>query len=114
VPREAGAVRIEVDLASDGEDVVTRVFETGEEALAWPERSETIAKQPAGSWSLSMLLQLRILGVRDRHVIPFRIGLQHLRAWRVGNREPSPAVHWIRRSSLDVPTKLQFWPVVTA
>jgi hypothetical protein len=29
---------IEVDLTSDGEALVTRVFDTGEEALAWAEQ----------------------------------------------------------------------------
>jgi hypothetical protein len=29
---------IEIDLTSDGEAVVTRVFETGEEALAWSDK----------------------------------------------------------------------------
>jgi hypothetical protein len=29
---------IEIDLTSDGEAVVTRVFETGEEALAWADK----------------------------------------------------------------------------
>jgi hypothetical protein len=29
---------IEIDLTSDGEAVVTRVFETGEEAMAWAEK----------------------------------------------------------------------------
>jgi len=29
---------IEIDLTSDGEPVVTRVFETGDEAMAWAEK----------------------------------------------------------------------------
>jgi hypothetical protein len=29
---------IEIDLTTDGEAVVTRVFETGEEALAWADK----------------------------------------------------------------------------
>ena len=29
---------VEIDLTSDGQSVVTRVFETGEEALAWAEK----------------------------------------------------------------------------
>jgi hypothetical protein len=30
---------IEIDIAYDGSPVVTRVFETGEEALAWAEKT---------------------------------------------------------------------------
>ncbi len=41
---------IEVDLASDGEDVVTRVFETGEEALAWAGKKRD--DREAAGWKL--------------------------------------------------------------
>jgi len=41
---------IEVDIARDGEPVVTRVFETGDEALAWAEKKRvTRAAQGWGS-----------------------------------------------------------------
>ena len=39
---------IEIDLTSDGEAVVTRVFETGEEALAWAEKKR--ADREAQGW----------------------------------------------------------------
>ena len=44
---------IEIQLSADGDTVVTRVFETGEEALAWADRKRddrTAAgwKKPAG------------------------------------------------------------------
>ncbi|MEP7308117.1 MAG: hypothetical protein ABJA98_21655 [Acidobacteriota bacterium] len=32
---------IEVDIAYDGEPIVTRAFETGEEALHWAEKTKT-------------------------------------------------------------------------
>ena len=32
---------IEIDIAYDGTTIVTRVFDTGEEALAWADRSRT-------------------------------------------------------------------------
>ena len=32
---------VEISLARDGEAVVTRVFETGDEALAWADRKRT-------------------------------------------------------------------------
>jgi len=32
---------IEIDLTSDGAPVVTRVFETGEEAMAWAEKKRS-------------------------------------------------------------------------
>ena len=38
---------IEIDIAYDGEPVVTRVFETGEEALAWADRKR-IGRQAQG------------------------------------------------------------------
>jgi len=38
---------IEISLAQDGEAVVTRVFETGEEALAWAEQKRG-AREAAG------------------------------------------------------------------
>jgi hypothetical protein len=40
---------IEIILAQDGEDVVTRVFETGEEALAWAEKKR--ADREAAGWA---------------------------------------------------------------
>jgi hypothetical protein len=43
---------IEIDLASDGEAVVTRVFETGEEAMAWAERKRQ-DREAAGWISVS-------------------------------------------------------------
>ena len=39
---------IEIDLTSDGEAVVTRVFETGEEALAWADKKRT--DREAAGW----------------------------------------------------------------
>ena len=39
---------IEIDLASDGESVVTRVFGTGEEALAWAEKKR--GDREAAGW----------------------------------------------------------------
>ena len=42
---------IEVDLAYDDAPVVTRVFETGEEALAWADKKR--ADREAGGWSTS-------------------------------------------------------------
>jgi hypothetical protein len=39
---------IEIDLTSDGEAVVTRVFETGEEALAWADRKR--GEREAAGW----------------------------------------------------------------
>ena len=39
---------IEVHLTSDGETVVTRVFETGDEALAWAERKR--GDREAAGW----------------------------------------------------------------
>jgi len=39
---------IEIDLTSDGEPVVTRVFETGEEALAWADKKR--ADREAAGW----------------------------------------------------------------
>jgi len=39
---------IEIDLASDGESVVTRVFETGEEALAWAQKKR--GDREAAGW----------------------------------------------------------------
>ena len=39
---------IEIDLTSDGEPVVTRVFETGEEAMAWAEKKR--GDREAGGW----------------------------------------------------------------
>jgi hypothetical protein len=39
---------IEIDLTSDGEPVVTRVFETGEEALAWAGKKRT--DREAAGW----------------------------------------------------------------
>ena len=38
---------IEISLAEDGEAVVTRVFETGEEALAWADKKRG-AREAAG------------------------------------------------------------------
>ena len=44
---------IEIDLTSDGDPVVTRVFATGEEALAWADKKradrETQGWRPAGA-----------------------------------------------------------------
>ena len=40
---------IEVTLAHDGEAVVTRVFETGEEALAWADRKR--GDREAAGWT---------------------------------------------------------------
>jgi hypothetical protein len=40
---------IEIILAQDGEDVVTRVFETGEEALAWAEKKR--GDREAAGWT---------------------------------------------------------------
>jgi hypothetical protein len=40
---------IEIDIAYDGEAVVTRTFETGDEALAWAERKR--AEREAQGWS---------------------------------------------------------------
>jgi hypothetical protein len=39
---------IEIDLTSDGEAVVTRVFETGEEALAWADKKRS--DREAAGW----------------------------------------------------------------
>jgi hypothetical protein len=39
---------IEIDIAHDGSAVVTRVFETGEEALAWADRKR--ANRVAQGW----------------------------------------------------------------
>jgi hypothetical protein len=39
---------IEVHLTSDGETVITRVFETGDEALAWAERKR--GDREAAGW----------------------------------------------------------------
>ena len=39
---------IEISLAQDGEAVVTRVFETGEEALAWSARK--LSDREAAGW----------------------------------------------------------------
>lgn len=39
---------IEISLAQDGEAVVTRVFETGEEALAWSARKQS--DREAAGW----------------------------------------------------------------
>jgi hypothetical protein len=41
---------IEIDLTSDGEAVVTRVFETGDEALAWAEKKR--GDREAAGWRL--------------------------------------------------------------
>jgi hypothetical protein len=40
---------IEIDIAYDGEAVVTRTFETGDEALAWAEKKR--AEREAQGWS---------------------------------------------------------------
>jgi hypothetical protein len=40
---------VEISLARDGEAVVTRVFETGEEALAWADRKR--GDREASGWS---------------------------------------------------------------
>ena len=40
---------IEIDIAYDGEAVVTRTFETGDEALAWADRKR--AEREAQGWS---------------------------------------------------------------
>lgn len=40
---------IEIDIVYDGEPVVTRVFETGEEALAWADRKRS--DREAQGWS---------------------------------------------------------------
>jgi len=40
---------IEMTLAHDGEPVVTRVFETGEEALAWAEKKRS--DREAAGWT---------------------------------------------------------------
>ena len=40
---------IEIDIAHNGEPIVTRVFETGEEALAWAERKRV--SREAQGWS---------------------------------------------------------------
>jgi len=42
---------IEISLAQDGEAVVTRVFETGEEALAWADRKR--GDREAAGWKTS-------------------------------------------------------------
>jgi len=42
------AYGIEVHLASDGETVVTRVFETGDEALAWADKKRS--DREAAGW----------------------------------------------------------------
>jgi hypothetical protein len=39
---------IEIDLTSNGESVVTRVFETGEEAMAWAEKKR--GDREAAGW----------------------------------------------------------------
>jgi hypothetical protein len=39
---------IEIDLTSDGEAVVTRVFETGEEAMAWANKKR--GDREAAGW----------------------------------------------------------------
>ena len=39
---------IEITLAQDGEPIVTRVFETGEEALGWAEKKK--AGREAAGW----------------------------------------------------------------
>ena len=43
------AYGIEIDIAYDGEAVVTRTFETGDEALAWAERKRV--EREAKGWS---------------------------------------------------------------
>ena len=43
------AYGIEIDIAYDGEPVVTRTFETGDEALAWAERKRI--EREAKGWS---------------------------------------------------------------
>jgi hypothetical protein len=40
---------IEIILAQDGEEMVTRVFETGEEALAWAAKKRT--DREAAGWT---------------------------------------------------------------
>ena len=42
---------IEISLAQDGEAVVTRVFETGDEALAWAEKKR--GDREAAGWKRS-------------------------------------------------------------
>jgi hypothetical protein len=42
---------IEITLARDGEAIVTRVFETGEEALGWAEQKR--ANREADGWKTS-------------------------------------------------------------
>jgi hypothetical protein len=39
---------IEIDLTSDGQAVITRVFETGEEAMAWAEKKR--GDREAAGW----------------------------------------------------------------
>ena len=43
---------IEVDIAYDGTLIVTRVFDTGDEALAWADR--TRADREARGWRMSV------------------------------------------------------------
>ena len=48
---------IEIDIAYDGSPVVTRVFETGEEALDWADKTRT--DREARGWSASVAENLQ-------------------------------------------------------